>query len=314
MNRYITNLVLGILLTGTGLGASSARTSPNFPVALSVETFNDKNEPIPEVQVTAKFRYWNEETKFRALSTAEQKTDPKGRALFREMTYGQVAVQTRHPGYYASSRELAFSAQKLRLPFVLRDRRNPQPMVAHDRVLLPFPAAEGVFELDWVKMDFLPPHGAGETADARLFLVSRYVSEEAYQAVVRMEFTGQGTGLQPIVLDQAAQLSEFKSDYQAPLAGYESKALFADAEGLRLPPNARTEQSFYFRIRTRMTPQGPGGYYGRFYGSVIAMGGKPSLVLESVRINPVFNSQNMEYDESAEPVQDLQPLRPADRY
>jgi len=59
-----------------------------------------------------------------------------------------------------------------------------------------------------------------------------------------------------------------------------------------------------------MTPQGPGGYYGRFYGSVIAMGGKPSLVLESVRINPVFNSRNMEHDAASDPVEALIPIHP----
>jgi len=102
----------------------------------------------------------------------------------------------------------------------------------------------------------------------------------------------------------------FKSDYQAPLAGYEPKALFADAEGLRLPPDARKETLFYFRIRTQRTPQWPGGYYGRFYGSVVAMGSEPVLVLESVRINPVFNSQNMEHDAASDPVEALIPVHP----
>lgn len=289
--------ICSVILCIAPLAASAA----NFPVRLLVEIKDEEGGAIEDALVTVQFWYWNEDTGYRVFSDVQQFSNASGRSLFDEQTYGQIMVTAKHPEHYASTWSLSFHNPRLRLPLLMRSIRNPARMAFYQAVVRPFPAIEGTFEFDLLDLDWLPPHGEGRRADVALTVVSRYRSDEQYQAVVRMHFQEQDAGIREIELEANERRSAFRAHHVAPADGYVPDLFFEDTYGLRNMEEAVSGDGFYFRIRTQRNAEGAmEGYYGRFHGPVIQMTpAGPLLVLGPLLINPRFNDRNMESEQKA---------------
>ena len=154
---------------------------------------------------------------------------------------------------------------------------------------------------DLIESDWVTPHGRGKVADFIFSLSRRFESWKDYYAEVKLVFSNEGDGIQPIpVSEQSA--SEFKLPRLAPEGGY--LAEFTTSIG-RAPStlgrdDGKAGRSYFFRVRTVRDEKGEivSALYGKIDGDirVDVINSKTALLLFAYYINPESKSRNMEFD------------------
>lgn len=129
---------------------------------------------------------------------------------------------------------------------------------------------------DMIKADWLPPRGTGEVADVRVTRMPRksfgivepddYRKGESYEDVLRIEFPGEGNGIQEVEPLEGCDLMVRR----APEDGY--KLSWEERKGKDRKLNRYSTESMTrchcIRIRTQTDASGKviAGYYGKIYG------------------------------------------------
>lgn len=294
MSRILWSVVLGALFLPVDFASSA-----NIDVAIQFEVTDEEGRPVEEAIVEATFVYWQDNPWRRASRLVRGETGASGRVMMRSVSLGRLSYRVARTGYYDSEGRSSFRGGRIRIPVTLRSVRNPVPMSVSRNVLLVPPAVGENFAIDLVKLDFLPPHGAGETADIRIQAQYLERDEERFMALMGIHFVGENNGFYPIRLPRPLLDSSFRSDYIAPSADFRSDLVLADGSGIPPPKDAATDQDFYFRLRSRPGAEGAiEGLYGKIYGLGVTMSSKgPSLYFEAYFLNPQWNAREMEHEQ-----------------
>ncbi|AKJ64623.1 hypothetical protein [Kiritimatiella glycovorans] len=290
-----------VLLLGLAASVSAGQGgADNFDARIALKVVDPEERPVHGAEVTARVPYWSVDPYGERIREVVRQTGPQGGVMIRGRTSGALEFDVDHPAYYAGSWSFAFRARSVRQQVVLKPKKNPVPMIALRKVILPFPAQGEPLGFDLVKVDWLPPHGEGEVADIRLSAKGRHASESAFRAVMQARFPGEHNGILPMDAPSFEEKSSLRSAHEAPRKKYRRRQLFEDVQEMKSELSGPPPGGWYFRIRSRTDDRGRvGGLYGKIYGNPVLMGAeKPMLRFEYLYIQPEFNSRNVEFDPS----------------
>lgn len=274
---------------------------------------------------TIGWRAWSESTPY---ITDSQMTDDLGHCrMSNKSNTGKVScwVENAPDGYYESQgRSWTFKSKSI---FGTWQPDNVVVTVALDRVGNPVPLhvrnltfppgnlveemssiEKGAFAYDFLKADWLPPWGSGESADVVFHRLPRKdcgtginsigQKRQSFRDVVTVDFPGNGNGLAETTVSATSALKirtsladGFKSHYEQSCGrGKDLKAFRTRDEN----------KCFCLRIRTTRDAKGNivKAYYGKIYGDVVMewsyLG--VSRVGFLYYLNPTPNDRNLEWD------------------
>lgn len=334
MNNQKQILLSALLFSAVSVLANSARIE-----ALVVDDATGK--PIEDVEVTATF--WME-TKWHQINGGADpnivhlRTDANGRCKASGMTdTGYAGCFIRKPpyGYYqpnggggcSFTNKNSFGIwhpDDMVVTLRLQRVEHPLPLfVKHvgaygygmnfdgnSREDL-FSKGNGVLQFDFMKGEWLPPIGNGETADVEFRRLPHEdlgegvnvagVKGRSYRDSMSVKFLGEGNGLMEMKNLRDAGLKV----RMAPAEGFSQDLVCWHTKGKDLQPidSFNKERCFCFRIRTRRNDKGEiiEAYYGKIYGDIqmLAMV-SPYVPVASVRmlyyLNPRSLDRNLEWN------------------
>jgi len=247
-------------------------------------------------------------------------SDSKGIFVVESSTEPLVTYVVEKEGYYASSAE--FDAFKGVEGFVgfrkwqpwnptltikLKKKLNPIPLYATKiKPSVKWPVTDQEIGYDLMNNDWVIPHGKGTSKDF-IFKIERLRNNARndYKTKFSLSFSNSDDGIMEF-FDDPNTMSELKSNHMAPEADYNNH-LVRTRE--RLPEKGypaghgseRRDQNYYFRIRTKLSPDGKiiSALYGKIYGGFsfynTSYRGKDNLSF-TYYINPNENDRNLEFD------------------
>ena len=319
MNKRVS-LILAIVATGTTLAETAKFT------ALVLDDVT--GEPMTNVQICGTFsmRYndWDAAKGSPGPNRVYGVTDSNGRCALRgETNLGHAGfyIKNAHEGYYWQRQGAGHDYDKFENGVCQPD--NLVLTVRLQRVIHPIPLRvqkveldakreigevnDGKFSFDFVKGDWLPPHGTGEVADVvfkRLPRRSlgeekrRYLTIKFYRDEVTVEFPGVGNGIQVVDTD-----GRYPKIQVAPEKGYGKS--YSCWCGRSVPPEEDwsydEDRCFGFRIRSRQDESGKltEALYGKIYSDfkICTLGHEGVCGIKfTYYLNPTSLDRNLEYD------------------
>lgn len=315
MNKNRKNpLLVAAIMAFTAVGIVPARE--NVTAIANFEIVNHKGLPVPDVTVSSTFRYITKNPYSRKYQKVDGITDAKGNVSLTGETYGRLDYEVYSPAIYSASRRLAFKGSTLSEKVVVYPKLNPIPLVAMKGVKKKFPVIGEEVGFDLLKVDWMPPYGAGERQDIVLLAKGemgpdREFLGQTYWSTMSVKFPGPGNGIRFMTNRNTSSPSVMRSEYKAPAAGYLSSAVFESFNGFKAKTRYRKAEVQYIRIR-RGKKDSMAGLYGKIYGNMIEMTEEgPVLVLEYLFINPTPGDRNVEFDPTQNLAADYNPVVPA---
>lgn len=167
----------------------------------------------------------------------------------------------------------------------------------------------GKFAFDFLKSDWLPPHGTGTVADIEFTRLPHQdlgageidgITGNAFRETVAIHFPGEGNGIVEVPPPFPRCLLKIRS---APENGYakDGECWLGVDRNLRPEKSARENRNFCFRIRECRDEAGNvvEAYYGKIYGDfrLVAHGASGIRGIQfTYYLNPTSLDRNLEYD------------------
>lgn len=169
----------------------------------------------------------------------------------------------------------------------------------------PVPKLNATLGYDLVVGDWVPPCGAGITADFLFRIDCEYggvtkAGYREYDSLLTLSFSNERDGIQEVRLQADRDGSVFKLPRYAPDDGYASNLLwksFLHGEEGSFPFNE--DQNFIFRVRTQMDGVGriTNALYGKIRGPLRYEVRETGACMQfKYYLNPNPNDRNLEYD------------------
>ena len=243
-------------------------------------------------------------------------TGPDGIFSFTGRAYwlGQIGVEKE--GFYGASRDLEVTEpgedgyakvkHEIDATLVLREIRNPVPMVARE-VVIELPGVNAAYQFDLLQQDWLPPYGDGEVAHVEIKADLELTGELQFEAMISLHFTGEKDGL--FLVKPIPGGSVFRWPYVAPEEGYMREVRFHQSRPQKEAPAgsfpALGNELWIVRFGSKLDEEGElvSAYYGRLDGNVELRGifanpNRPWLALSGglFYYHPEPNLTGMEFD------------------
>lgn len=309
---------------------------PNYPTAkITVRVVDEKNTPVTNSTayvMWSKLKTANNPWDGTTGILEEGAVDKNGEFTKAGKTLHKPGIGASCSGYYKSSDVFSFYRSSLgkwqpwdtTVTLRLRPIVNPIPMFLGEKWNTISKHPE--FSFDFLKQDFLPPHGKGEIADC-IFKLKREQEGQidtlgfCQIETITTEFPGKFNGIEPIKSEDMIPESTFSTPRHAYDKTY-SKTIITRKSGYRLHENTTSnhpkfskeritendpeEDMFFFRIRSETNPDGTfkSGLYGMMKVPIFQI--MPSRVAKpsgyevsgiKYQINMTPNDRNMEMDE-----------------
>lgn len=277
------------------------KNGANAKVTLRV--VDSLGNPVPDANVQVVFFH-------RGSYTSDGKTDANGFFTAEHMSESDVHFYASKVGYYNTQRNYWFyregkpCAENGRwipwnptLEVVLKEKRNPIKMEERS-IALRMPEDSGRFGFDFIKGDWVKPHGDGINVDVWIESVLNPKTkdlEATWEHRLTFDFPNEGDGLSVYVQDRFSQMH---TSYEAPNEGYAQKMSFIRAgkgHAVHLDRRLQENEGMMFRVRTRQQDgQLNGGYYGLTVGEFQFPAGPHVRANFRYLINPNEGDQNLE--------------------
>lgn len=265
-------------------------------IVLRILVVNEAGEPVPDAAVRG-FFFVEQVQKERLDGDVAGFTDRDGRVEIDGMEDIYVDFQVDKKGYYRSTRRVVVRDPEIRKhgsdqTIRLRKQIDPIAMYVKQLAMASEDAGSAPHGYDLVVGDFVEPLGRGRINDFLITFVHKPGSSFNWSWTHSVTFSNPDDGLIPVQFDEPD--SKFKSAYQAPEDGYLGEWILEMSRTGKNEPttgNADQKRNYYFRIRTRMVPNGEvtGGLYGKIYGEF------PKI---TYYLNPEAGNRNVEWDTS----------------
>lgn len=326
MNKIVFLFVMVSMLSGCFAG--------QLPTAkVTVCVVDEDGSPITNATATARwyFNKSNDSWTPPGSTQEERSVDSTGKAVFQGKTLSQMGIGAKKNGFYTSGMQYPFKTVNQgnwqpwnsTVTVRLRPIGNVVPLYLGERRILFSEESEVSF--DFLKQDYLPPHGKGEVADC-IFKLKREQEGERdtvgfYQMeTITIEFPEKYNGVELIKTEDFVQESSFKTPRYAYDKTYSPTIIRQSGYRLqenttsnhpkflkdRIEKNNTKEEIVFFRIRSETYPDGTfkSGLYGMMKLPDFQL--TPSRVPTpteyvigrfTYRINMTPNDRNMEVDE-----------------
>ena len=333
--KLVSKLMLGIFLSANS-GCAGTVVSPRATAKFNVVVTDfETGMPMKGVRVLGSFQiggYWD--SAYNTLEETHAYTDKNGRCALSGVMNFPTGARTgvaKLPGYYNTSAMPQFDGKAFRmlnrwLPddqtiyFALDKIKNPIPLFIRRehlrKNLNKFKDAdswwpeETAISYDFLKADWLPPHGNGEVADMTIMRHKRQVlgigcnpggvSGEAFIDRMTVRFNGNENGIVDIVPHEHPGIKI----RTAPDKDYiQEKEIWMKKDMSLVFSQKDTDESCQcFRIRTKRNEKGEivGSYYGKMYGGFRLLNSreyKTAGIEFTYYLNPTNNDKNLEWDQ-----------------
>ncbi len=278
MNRFLKTAVCFSLL----LPCVACAT----PVTVKVKVVDEQQQPVINASVPMAFLLG------KGVNSRSGTTNKDGVVEITENADFGVKISVLKEGYYRSSLRTGYGDQDLNL--LLREKRSPIALYAKKVLISARESRKSgeQFGYDFMVGDFVSPHGKGKVND--LLVTHTYHKKDSwnYSYEISIKFSNPYDGLIPFFIEDKIKVSEFKSDYRAPMGGYINEwVLHGKREGAGKPvlDNKDKNRNYYFRVRTQADKDGnvESAYYGKIYGEFLSI---------AHYLNPTSNDRNVEFD------------------
>lgn len=263
-------------------------------VHIKVTVINESGEPVNDAQVT----YY-----YRGSASGERTyygtTNRKGEDSQLGLAGAGVRYEVSKDGYYLTKGRLGYGNHDVSV--TLREKINPIAMYAKkDRMFVDEELYGQWLGYDFFVGDFVSPYGVGVRSDLEVNIRFEYESPLNKRLDINIKFPNIGDGMVPFY--SKALGGAYRSDYEAPVNGYQSEwALYEYREGVGVPANTNIDRNvnYYFRIRTQLNGEGEieFAHYGKLYGDFYNL---------NFYTNPNPNDRNVEFDTRQNLIKDLE--------
>lgn len=248
------------------------------------------------------------------------RTNEEGEFAFTGSAFYQIFVSIEKQGYYPSrSEDYAYDydeSTKRKVPrnpqieLVLKEIRNPAPMVARANFEVVLARMDEPTGFDLARMDWVTPHGKGETADLYFTMTGHYRDRDDRSSTLAMSFPNPCDGVLEFVADQRSG-SQLRSPHEAPDSGYETSKEWkrwrirsVDARGEEAWTSFEEqslEANYILRTRTVLDENGDvqEARYSKIYGDLGFFGYHPEgsyIHFDALYYNPRKNDRNLEFE------------------
>lgn len=295
--------ICGILILTSVCVFGQARPG-EYPWSITLKIVDGLGQPVDAAKVQIGYMQGKQ---------AEGLTDTNG--IFSAMRTDrswELGIRVQKEGYYSSyiSYNLylpgQFNEQKVAtnrnatLMLILKKIGKPISMYAQ-KVKMEIPEVGKPIGFDLMLADWVAPYGKGLQSDFVFQVQRRWVSRNDFDSTVKVMFTHQGDGLNPVSIP-SNQGSELRMFATAPVDNYISEL----SKSLSHTPengwkNGKDEdQNYYFRVRTAIDDRGNivSARYGKIYGDfdIDPINSKTAWIIFTYYFNPTPNSRNVEFD------------------
>lgn len=277
---------------------------------LQLHVVDEQGQPLEGVEVYLGF--WKPASAIFASNTDSGTTDEEGNITLSARCFVDGNYYLRKEGYYRSKRHIrtptpfhetieeGFFSYRWRDPYVktevLRDIRDPRPMLAYAGLSLKSPPKGETWGLDLEYMDWMPPHGEGKHLDVLVSFEfeTRQNGKHKWEEVAAVNFSFPNP-MDGVQVCDIVEESAFQSAYQVDLTRpFEPHLRLADADTRYdfLPYH----QYLVFRVRSVVSEIGEirSAHYGKIYPTSDIT--TKEFGFRGVYFNPKPNDTNLEFD------------------
>lgn len=286
--------------------------------SVNVAISDNENHPVCEAKVTGSNEkiISLEPVPRRELIPVSIYSDVNGFAFLKLSRLTQVpsGYLVEKEGYYKTLISLDWSGssaqnhhREIQSNAIIKKMRNPIAMNVANFISkdICIPKCEVEYLYDLELNEFLPPLGAGVTADI-VMTIKDCSNKDDVVMVASIKAKEPGCGFFHFGVDSRESGSIFWSDYEAPPVGYFPEfTLRFDSKHPEKNMNQDQNNNFYFRVRPKINPitRETTWHYGKIYGPISFWAMKQDwssdaaiIKLDSVYFNPSAGDRNVEFD------------------
>lgn len=227
-------------------------------------------------------------------------TNNEGVAQISGPALVSVNVEARKEGYYKSEQKIVVN--KIRdqsISILLREKRDPIPMYAK-KVVLKIPERGQEYGFDFLEGDLVFTGHRGKQSDLSIKVIRELIDENKHTQVASVIFNNSADGVIYMTLDDKWKVSDFKTNYMAPLEGYKNSFEVVSTRSEAEYTSKNKNVPFYVRLRTTVDSEGKvvSAHYCKIwpgmdvYGALIE---KPVIGM-TYYCNHTINDRNIEFD------------------
>ena len=265
-----------------------ACASPSINIKLHVVDNND--QPVTDAKVVMSFLLSKTMNHVRGLTDADGFIDVTEEGFFG------VGILAKKDGYYESKYRTGYGDQSLTL--LLREKKNPIAMYAK-KVNFMVEKVNKKYGFDFIAGDFIAPYGKGVHADMTIEFKRGFLDQSNYRDDLVMSFQNNYDGVRKAVTFKERNVSDFKSDYLAPIDGYEKSMMFTSSRANNvIYKQSNKNEPLYLRIRSIVKDdEVTSAQYCKVWTGVDLYGAfiKTPGVKFSYHCNPIANDRNVEF-------------------
>ena len=271
-------------------------------VNVKLHVLDEDNQAVENARVDMGFLLSHGGNRFSAL------TDVDGYIEAADYgTYGQKIIINKD-GYYQSKIRTGYGDQNLSM--LLRKKKNPIAMYAKDSHIK-LDKRNKSYGFDILKGDLVSSYGKGVISDIFIRFERSMKDFSNYKETLSVVFDNENDGLQKALINKDWQISEFKSDYYAPVSGYKRKMDFISAASNDLIlKSTNKNKPLYLRIRTIIKDNTIiSAHYCKVFPGIEIYGefsDTPTMRF-TYYCNPTPNERNVEFDLKRNLLTDLKP-------
>ena len=320
MKHLMYGMIIYLCFFWCSYGFAQKYSPKYLPAKIRVIVKDDEGHPIEGILVNGGFSDFN---KRGARDCFKKVTDENGMLVVTGKAIIDFGMRIEQEGYYWREVVLPLSSKEREendrwekeIAVKIKRIRNPIPMYVKEVVNPAMVAHVGIREnfryilgntarYDFVKGDFLPPHGKGEVEDIKFIRRMDILSKDEwglandYDEFIDIYMTNCVDGVCRGIPDMDKEKkngSDFISDYEAPVSGYTNHLHFYRKIRHKGPDvikdtNDDDHYLWYFRIRTQV--DGGGDITNALYGKVYDDIGSGVF---TYYLNPTPNDRNIEF-------------------
>lgn len=236
---------------------------------ITVRAVDESGRVIPSARVNISFTLPSEKGLFHSLSSSNVKgvTNNNGEFTASHEVMGRLGVSVDKEGYYQSGTSYEFTSEsKISscwepwnpiLEIILKKKRNPIAMYAHNSDWINIPVEGKPVGYDLEKGDWVSPYGKGVVSDFSFNFQIDLRAYRDYEGSLYLTFSNEQDGIQEYYPEKKNQ-SYYKWPFEAPQNGYLPELLKEKSDTLEtgVVTNLKRKVDYIYRVRTKVDEKG----------------------------------------------------------
>ncbi len=289
-----TKLLLGLTILLLSLNACAVQQ-----VNMKIRVHEESGAPVESALVRGSF-YQDRVVNKQLLDSHQGLTNEEGVTELSGHEELYVDLTIKKKGYYNSEKRVVVRNNEGRdVSVLLRPKKNPIAMYAKNLKLV-IPERGREFGFDFFKGDFVMPGHGGSHADVKIMFNRNLINNDDFTQTVSLSFANPTDGVAEMETNEAWNVSDFKTPYNAVENTYESDLKLTYSRKKTGVSKSNINVPFFVRLRSSADKEGniEAAYYCKIFSGIELYGvlaDNPSLKM-TYYCNPTLNDRNVEFN------------------